>query len=104
MSVKFKKGDKVLVTTGKDKGKTGTIINVDIPSSRITIEDINLKSKHVKKSDKSSGGIISIPSPLHWSNVSHIDSNDKKSKISYQLSDKKFQKKRILKTTGNEIS
>ena len=67
---KVKKGDKVLVLAGKDRGKTGVVQRVISKKERVVVEGVNLVKKHVRPSRKyPKGGVITIPAPLHWSNV-----------------------------------
>ena len=103
MASKFRKGDKVKVIAGKDKGKISTIISVIPDKSSVVIEDVNIITKHVKKTDKSEGGQIKLPSPIHWSNISHIDADEKLSKISFSLK-KDGSKIRLYKTSNQEVS
>ena len=70
---KIKTGDKVIVLTGKDRGKTGEVIKVYPKDSRILISGINVVKKHTKPSRISDGGIISKELPIHISNVAHVD-------------------------------
>jgi large subunit ribosomal protein L24 len=65
----IKKNDMVMVTTGKDKGKTGKVLRVVKKKDRIIVEKINMIKKHVKPSQKSKGGIMERENPIHVSNV-----------------------------------
>lgn len=68
--VHVRKGDTVLVTTGKEKGKKGKIISIDPEKSRVTIDGINIVKRHTKPTQKMpQGGIIEKPAPVHNSNV-----------------------------------
>ncbi|MCK4810620.1 MAG: 50S ribosomal protein L24 [Candidatus Omnitrophica bacterium] len=70
MSLKIKKGDKVMVLTGKDKGKTGKILKSIRGTNRAIVEGINLVKKHLKRrSENEPHGIKDIPSPIHISNL-----------------------------------
>lgn len=71
--MKIRSGDKVIVTNGKDKGKTGTVLKVMIQDNKLLVSGINLVKKHMKPSQKSEGGIISKEMPIHVSNVAHVD-------------------------------
>lgn len=67
---KIKKGDQVIVITGKDKGKTGKVMEVRPKESRIIVEGVNIVKKATKpKPPANEGGIISIPAPIHISNA-----------------------------------
>ena len=78
--MKIKKGDNIIVTTGKDKGKTGTVSKVFPKKNSVLVPGINIKKKHQKpRSSNQKGQIIDIPSPIDASNVS-LESKVKKSK------------------------
>lgn len=64
-----KKNDLVMVTTGKDKGKTGKVLRLVKKKNRVVIEKVNMIKKHVKASQKTKGGIMERESPIHISNV-----------------------------------
>jgi large subunit ribosomal protein L24 len=99
---KIRKGDEVIVTTGKDKGKRGTVLNVD--GLQVMVEGINLVKKHVKPNPMkgSTGGVESKSMPLHLSNVALVDANGKASRVGIKVEDGK--KVRVLKTTGAVLS
>ena len=69
---KLKKGDKVEVLSGKDKGKTGVIDKVFPKEQKIVVNSVNLIKKHVKPTQNSKGGIIEQSAPLFWSKVKKI--------------------------------
>ena len=71
--MKIRRGDKVIVTTGKDKGKVGTVLRVIPKDSRLVVSGVNVVKKHMKPSRTSEGGIVSKELPLHVSNVAHVD-------------------------------
>lgn len=73
LKLKVKKGDKVVVITGRDKGKKGEIIRVIPDENRVLVSGVNLVKRHTKQSAKTQGGIISKESPIDISNVAHID-------------------------------
>ena len=102
MANKFKKGDKVKVITGKDKGKISTIISVDPTKLTVTLEDVNVITKHTKKTDKTAGGFVKLPAPINWSNISHIDADEKVTKISFALKSD-GSKSRIYKSSNKEV-
>jgi large subunit ribosomal protein L24 len=69
-----KKGDKVIVTTGKDKGKSSTVVSVNREANRVTLEGINMMKKHVKAPKPGEkGGIVEIAMSIHASNVKLAD-------------------------------
>lgn len=68
--VHVRKGDTVLVTTGKDKGKKGKVISVEPEKSRVIVEGVNVVKRHTKPTQKApQGGIMEKPAPVHSSNV-----------------------------------
>ena len=75
----LKKGAQVKIITGKDKGKTGEILEIDRKMSKIKVKSINMIKKHLKPTKENKGGIISKESFIHWSNVKNLD-NEKKVK------------------------
>jgi len=101
--MKFKKGDNVIVNTGKDKGKVSTILKVFPAKNKVLVENVNLKKKHQKSVYGKEGGIIELASPIDVSNISIVDPKTKKgSRIGFAL-DKKGKKIRIAKKSGSEI-
>ncbi len=102
--LKIKKGDKVQVVTGKNKGKVGDVIKVFPSENRVIVSGVNLAKKHTKPSQTSEGGIIQKELPIHVSNVSHVDPKTNEiTKIGYKtLEDGK--KVRFAKKSGEIIS
>ncbi|MFL2852332.1 MAG: 50S ribosomal protein L24 [Candidatus Pelagibacter sp.] len=73
----LKKGTQVKVTTGKDRGKTGEILEINRKLNKIKIKSINMIKKHTKPTKENKGGIISKESFIHVSNVKSLDVNKK---------------------------
>ncbi|MFV9930143.1 MAG: 50S ribosomal protein L24 [Rickettsia endosymbiont of Haemaphysalis japonica] len=73
IKLKVKKGDEVVVITGKHKGKKGKILKVFPEDSKVIISGVNLVKKHTKSNQMSEGGIITKELPIHISNIAHID-------------------------------
>ena len=78
----LKKGTQVKVITGKDKGKTGEILEINRSLNKVKIKSINLIKKHLKPTKENKGGIISKENFIHQSNVKNIDVTKKEKKIS----------------------
>ncbi len=76
----LKKGNQVKIIAGKDKGKTGEILEINRKSNLVKVKSINLVKKHTKPTKQNKGGIISKESFLHQSNVKNIDKNKKEKK------------------------
>ena len=99
MIKKYKKGDEVIVKTGKDRGKIGKISKIINNLDKVVITGINISKKHQKPSQESKGGIINKEMPIHISNILAYDAKTKKSsKIGFKIEDGK--KIRILKNSG----
>ena len=73
MSAKIKKGDKVIVTTGRDRGKKGEVLKVFITENRALVAGVNLVKRHQRQTQKVQGGIVSKEAPVHLSNLAHVD-------------------------------
>ena len=74
----LKKGTQVKIITGKDKGKTGEILEINKKLNKIKVKSINMIKKHLKPTKENKGGKISKESFIHWSNVKNLDENKKK--------------------------
>ena len=99
---KLKKGDEVIVLSGKDKGKTGKIIKMVPKQMKAVVSEINKVKKNQKPDNNQPGGIIDKEMPIHISNLSFYDPELKKGvKIGFKLSNNK--KVRIIKSSGKEI-
>lgn len=73
MAMKIKKGDKVIVTTGKDKGKTGDVTKAMPKDSKVVVSGVNMVKCHQKPTQENAGGIVSKEAPIHVSNVAIVD-------------------------------
>jgi len=105
MAVKFKikKGDKVVVLTGKDKGKSGEVKHINTEDARVTVAGINLLTKHRKPSQATgAGGLEKIEASLHISNVALVDpKSGKPTRVAYKtVGDKKV---RVAKRSGEQV-
>ena len=76
----LKKGTQVKIISGKDKGKTGEILEIDRKLEKVKVKSINMIKKHLKPTKENKGGIISKENFIHLSNVKNIDSKKKQSK------------------------
>ena len=96
----FKTGDKVVVITGKDKGKEGTITKTLRAENKVIVEGINVVKKHVKPQGNQPGSIVEVEAPIHASNVMIIDPKTKKgTRIGHEI-DKKGKKIRVSKKSN----
>ena len=99
---KLKKGDEVIVLTGKDKGKTGKIIKMLPKKMKAVVSEINKVKKNQKPDNNQPGGIIDKEMPIHISNLSFYDPELKKGiRIGYKID--KNKKTRVNKSSGKEI-
>ena len=73
MAATIKKGDRVIVTTGRDRGKKGEVLRMYPKDSRALVSGVNLIKRHTKQSAKTQGGIVSKEAPMHVSNLAHVD-------------------------------
>ena len=102
MSKKIKKGDNIIVITGKDKGKTGEVFMIDRKNLKAKVRGINIVKKHRKPSQDQPGGIEQIETFINISNIALIDPSDNKPcRVSFKFQDKK--KIRISPRSGKEI-
>ncbi|WP_343684070.1 50S ribosomal protein L24 [Asticcacaulis sp.] len=103
MAAKVKKGDKVVVLTGKDKGRTGTVLKVLPTESRVVVQGINIVQRHTRASQTNpQGGIINKEASLHLSNVAVADANGKPTRVGFRVEGDK--KVRFAKSTGEVIN
>lgn len=102
--IRLKKGDTVVVRSGKYKGKTGKVTAVHPAENKVTVEGVNIIKKHVKPNRAyPQGGIVEITKPILVSKVGVMDPTSKKpSRIGFKI-DKDGKKTRVLKTSGKEI-
>lgn len=102
--IRLKKGDTVMVRSGKYKGHTGKVLQVHPNLNKVTVEGINIVKKHQKPTKAiPQGGILELTKPIWVSKVGILDSSAKKpSRVGYKLS-KDGAKARIMKTSGKEI-
>jgi large subunit ribosomal protein L24 len=88
MSAKFKikKGDKVVVITGRDKGKSGEVLRVLRDDNRVVVQGVNMVKRHTRPQPGNPGGIVEKEASIHISNVAHIDpKSNKPTRVGYKL-------------------
>lgn len=104
MAAKIKKGDKVIVITGRDKGKTGEVQKVLVAEERLIVSGINLVKRHTKPGPQGNGGIVSKEISIHRSNVALADPKDgKATKVGIQVN-KDGKKLRVAKRSGETLT
>jgi large subunit ribosomal protein L24 len=103
MAAKIKKGDRVVVLAGKDKGRQGTVLKVFPKEERVLVEGLNIVQRHTRPSQTDpQGGIKNKEAPLHLSNVAVADANGKPTRVGFRVDGDK--KVRFAKTTGDVIN
>ena len=105
MAVKFKikKGDQVVVTTGRDKGKKGEVLEVLRSEKRVRVQGVNMVKRHRRATQNDAGGIISMEAPLHISNVAHVDpQSGAATRVGFEM--KNGEKVRIAKRSGKVLA
>jgi len=101
MAAKLKKGDKVVVLAGKDKGKQGEISRVMPQDGKAIVDGVNMAIRHTKQTQSSQGGRIPKAMPIDLSNLALLDKNGKATRVGFRMDGDK--KVRFAKTTGDVI-
>ena len=101
MAAKLKKGDKVIVLTGKDKGNQGEIASVSPKDNKAVVEGINMAIRHTKQSAGAQGGRIQKAMPIDLSNLALMDNTGKPTRVGFRMEGDK--KVRFAKTTGEVL-
>jgi len=101
MAAKLKKGDKVVVIAGKDKGRNGEITRVLPADGKAVVSGVNVAIRHTKQSAQGQGGRIAKELPIEISNLALVDSNGKPTRVGFRMDGD--QKVRFAKTTGEAI-
>ncbi len=103
MAAKIKKGDRVVLLAGKDKGRSGNVIRVLPKDNRVFVQGLNLVKRHTRPTQADpQGGIKSKEASLHLSNVAIADGNGKPTRVGFRIDGDK--KVRVAKTTGEVIN
>jgi large subunit ribosomal protein L24 len=102
MAAKIKKGDNVLVLTGRDKGRTGEVLQVMPKEERAVVRGINLVKKHQRQTAQQEAGIISKEATIHLSNLSHVGSDGKPTRVGFKILED-GRKVRFAKRSGDLI-
>ncbi len=106
MAAKIKKGDRVVVLTGKDKGKTGQVLQVIPKETRAVVQGINLVKRHQKQTAAQEAGIISKEATIHLSNIALVDPSDtanpKPTRVGFVVNEDGT-RHRVAKRSGEKI-
>ena len=102
MAAKIRKGDKVMVLTGRDKGRTGEVFEVRPDENKALVRGVNMVKRHQKQTAQQEGGIISKEMPIDLSNIAYVGKDGKPTRIGFKIqADGK--KVRVAKSSGAEI-
>ena len=102
-AAKIKKGDRVIVLSGKDKGKTGTVTQALPRDGKVVVEGVNVATRHRKPTQaEPQGGLVRTEAPLHISKVAHVTADGKPTRVRFETQDGK--KLRVAVKTGETIS
>jgi large subunit ribosomal protein L24 len=102
MAAKIRKGDKVVVLSGRDKGRSGEVYEVRPGEGVALVRGINMVKRHQKQTQAQEGGIISKEAPIHLSNIAYVGKDGKPTRIGFKIhADGK--KVRVAKNSGAEI-
>jgi len=101
--LKIKKGDRVVVITGKDKGRTGEVLKVIPKENRVVVQGVNVVKRHTRPAMGNPGGIVEKEGTIHVSNVAHLDPKENKpTRVGYkQLEDGR--KVRVARRSGEVL-
>jgi len=103
MAAKIRKGDKVIVLTGRDKGRTGEVVEVRPAEDRALVRGVNMVKRHQRQTAQQEGGIISKESPIHLSNLALADPKDgKPTRVGFKIMND-GRKVRVARRSGVEI-
>ena len=106
MAAKIRKGDTVIVIAGRDKGRTGEVIEMRRDDGRVLVRGVNMVKRHQRQSAQQEGGIISKEAPIHLSNVALADPKDgKPTRVGFKFVGKDDDRKKVCfaKRSGVEI-
>ena len=102
MAAKIRKGDTVVVIAGRDKGRTGEVIEVRRDDGRALVRGINMAKRHQRQSASQEGGIISKEASVHLSNLAYVGKDGKPTRVGFKVH-ADGTKVRVAKSTGAEI-
>ena len=101
--LKIRKGDRVIVTTGRDKGVTGDVLRVFPKKEKVIVQGVNVVKRHQRQTQTEQGGIVTKEAPIEMSNVAHVDPKDNKAtKVGFKVLED-GRKVRFAKRSGEVI-
>ena len=98
---KIRKGDKVVVLAGKDKGRTGEVIQVMPKDDKAVVRGVNMVKRHQRQTQSQEAGIINKEAPIHLSNIAITDTDGKATRVGFRIDGDK--KVRVAKRSGDVI-
>ena len=102
MAAKIRKGDRVVVLTGRDSGRTGEVVQVMPKETRALVRGVNIVKKHQKQTQNQEGGIISKEAAIQLSNIAVADANGRATRVGFRILED-GRKVRFAKSTGDQI-
>ena len=102
MAAKIRKGDRVIVLNGREKGRTGEVFEVRPSEDRALVRGINMVKRHQKQTAQQEGGIVSKESPIHLSNIAIVGRDGKPTRVGFKIRSDGT-KVRVAKRSGAEI-
>jgi large subunit ribosomal protein L24 len=102
MAAKIRKGDRVMVLSGREKGRSGEVFEVRPDENRALVRGINMVKRHQKQSAQQEGGIISKEAPVHLSNLAYVGKDGKPTRVGFKIRTDGT-KVRVAKRSGAEI-
>lgn len=101
--MKVRKGDQVIVVAGRDRGKKGEILRVMPKENRVVVQGVNIIKRHTRPSRTDAGGIVERESPIHASNVAHVDpKSGKATRVGYKFLED-GRKVRVARASGEVL-
>ena len=102
MAAKIKKGDRVVVITGRDKGRTGEVIRIMPKENRALVRGVNMVTRHQRQTAREEGGIVRKEAPIHLSNIALSDASGKPTRVGFRILED-GRKVRVAKSAGDVI-
>ena len=102
MAAKIRKGDKVIVLTGRDKGRTGEVFEVRPTDGKALVRGVNMVKRHQKQTQNQEGGIVSKEAPIQLSNIAIVGADGKPTRVGFKIQ-ADGTKVRVAKRSGAEI-
>ena len=100
---KFRRGDDVVIISGKDKGKTGSILKIIPATQRLVVQGVNIVKRHTRPTQTNPGGVVEKEGTIHVSNIAHLDpDNNKPTRVGFKILEGS-KKVRVAKRSGEML-